>query len=44
MREKDLILNPATGTCKNGKCLGIITDDLVIMCDEIIEKTTTKGT
>ena len=35
--EKDYIWNPATCSCKNGKYLASIVDDLVIMCDEIID-------
>ena len=34
--EKDCIWNPATCSCKNGKYLASIIDDLVIKCDEII--------
>ena len=30
---KDYIWNPATRTCENGKILGSIIDDSVIMCD-----------
>ena len=34
--EKDYIWNPTACNCENGKYLAsIITDDLVIMCDEI---------
>ena len=35
--EKDYIWTPATCSCKNGKYLANIMDDLVITCDEIIE-------
>ena len=35
--EKDYILNPASCSCKNGKYLANITDDSVIMCDNITE-------
>ena len=35
--KKDHIWNPATCSCKNRKYLGSITDDSVIMCDEIID-------
>ena len=34
--EKDYIWNPPTCSCKNGKYLASITDNSVIMCDEII--------
>ena len=37
--KKDYILNPATCSYKNDKYLASITEDLVITCDEIIEKT-----
>ena len=40
--EKDYIWNPATCSCKNGKYLASITDDSVIMCDEIIDAEKTK--
>ena len=36
MHEKDHIWKPATCTCENGKNLGSIIDDLVNICDEII--------
>ena len=36
--EKDYILNPAACSCKNGKYLASITNDSVIMCDEIVEE------
>ena len=35
------IWDPASRSCKNGKYVGSITDDSVIMCDEIIEETKT---
>ena len=35
--EKDHIWNPATSSCKNGKYLASIIDNLVIKCDEIRE-------
>ena len=31
--------NPVTCSCENGKCIGSVIDDSVIMCDEIIEET-----
>ena len=34
--------NPATCSCKNGKYLASITDNSVIMCDEIIDAGKTK--
>ena len=37
MCKKDYIWNPATCSCKNGKYLGSIIDDLAITCDELIE-------
>ena len=40
---KKYFLNLATCICKSGKYLGSITDDSVIMCDEIIEKTKSKN-
>ena len=42
--EKDCVWNPASYTCENGKYLVSITDDSVIMCDEIIEETKTVPT
>ena len=36
LHEKDHIWKPATCTCENGKNLGSIIDDLVNICDEII--------
>ena len=36
--EKDHILNPAACSCKNGKYLASITNNSVIMCDEIVEE------
>ena len=41
MHKKDYVWNSATGSCGNGKYLGSITDDLVIMCNEIIKETKT---
>ena len=41
MCKKDYIWNPATYSCKNGKYLESIIEDLVITCDEIIEETKT---
>ena len=41
MCENDYIWNPATCSCKNGKYLASAIDNLVIMCDEIIEETNT---
>ena len=38
------IWNPVTCSCENGKHLGSFTDDSVIMCDEITEKTKTLPT
>ena len=35
--EKDYVWNPATCSCENGKYLTSITDDLAIICDEVIE-------
>ena len=37
--ERDYIWNPTTCICENGKYMGNITDDSVITCDRIIEKT-----
>ena len=37
MCEKDYIWNPAVCSCKSGKYLASIIDDLVITCDEIID-------
>ena len=37
--KKYYILNPAFCSCENGKYLASITDDSVIMYDEIIEET-----
>ena len=39
MFEKDYIWNPATNSCKNGKYVRGITDNSVITCDEIINRT-----
>ena len=41
MREKDYMWNPATCSCGNGQYLASISDNSVITCDEIIEKTET---
>ena len=41
MREKNYILKPATCSCKNDNYVGSITDNLVIMCDGIIEEAKT---
>ena len=41
MCEKDYMWNPATCSCRNGHYLASISDDSVITCDEIIEKTET---
>ena len=41
MCEKDYIWNPATCSCENGKYVGSIIDDSVIMHDEIINMTKT---
>ena len=35
--EEDYVWNPATCNCENRKYLASITNDLAIMCDEIIE-------
>ena len=37
--EKYYMWNPVTCSCENGKCIGSVIDDSVIMCDEIIEET-----
>ena len=37
--KKNYIWNPATCSCENGKYVGSVTDDSLIMCDEIIEET-----
>ena len=37
MCEKDYIQNPATCSCENGKYIGSIIDDSLIMSDEIID-------
>ena len=34
---KDCVWNPAACSCKNGKYLASIIDNLVIICDEIID-------
>ena len=44
MYEKGYIWNPATCCCENGNFLRSITDDFVIMCDEIINRTKTVPT
>ena len=36
----EYIWNPAKCSCANGKCLGSITDDSVIIGDEIMEAET----
>ena len=41
MCEKDYMWNPATCSCRNGHYLASTSDDSVITCDEIIEKTET---
>ena len=41
VRKKVYIQNPATCSCKNGKCLANIIDNSVITSAEIIEKTKT---
>ena len=35
--KKGYVWNPTTRSCKNGKCLGSITGNSVIMCDEILK-------
>ena len=42
--EKDYILNPSTCTCENCNDLESITDESIITCDEIIDKTKTTPT
>ena len=37
--EKDYLWNPATCSCKNGKYVRGVTDNSVITCDEIIDRT-----
>ena len=44
MYEKGYIWNPATCCSENGNFLRSITDDFVIMCDEIINRTKTVPT
>ena len=39
MFGKDYIWNPATCSCENGKYVRGITDNSVITCDEIIDRT-----
>ena len=41
VQEKKIILNPATCRCNNGKYVGSITDNSVIMFDGIIEEAKT---
>ena len=41
MCEKCYIWNLAPYSCKNGKYVGSITDDSLITCGEVIEKTNT---
>ena len=36
--KKVYIWNPAMLNCKNDKCIGGITDDSVITCDEIYKR------
>ena len=38
------ICNPATCSCENGKCVGSIIDDSVVLYDEIIKETKTVPT
>ena len=42
--KKYYIWNPATCSCKNGKYLPRIVDDIVIRCDKVIETTKTAPT
>ena len=42
--EKDYICNPSTCTCENCNDLESITDESIITCDEIIDKTKTTPT
>ena len=44
MHEKGHIWKPATCTCENGKNLGSIIDDLVNICDEIINTANSAST
>ena len=39
--EKDYVWNPATCSCKNGKCLASFIGNSVITCDHIIKETKT---
>ena len=39
--EKCYIWNPAPYSCKNGKYVGSITEDSLITCGEVMEKTNT---
>ena len=41
MCEKIYICNLATYSCQNGKCVGSIIDDSVVICNDIIEETKT---
>ena len=41
VHDKDYIWNPAIYSCENGKYLASITDDSVIMCDEIKQEAKT---
>ena len=42
--KKDYISNPTVSSCENGKYLGSIIDDSVIMCDGILKETKTTPT
>ena len=44
MCKKDDIRNTSTCSCENGKYLASITDDSLIMCDQIIEEAKTVPT
>ena len=44
VHEKGHIWKPATCTCENGKNLGSIIDDLVNICDEIINTANSAST
>ena len=44
MSKKDYIRNTSTCSCENGKYLASITDDSLIMCDQIIEEAKTVPT
>ena len=41
---KDYFWNPATCSCKNGKCAGNIIGDSVVICDKIINVTKSTST